>query len=312
MDIYVDSVQLLLDRPEVAEWKDLRHALERAKHHKPVAWHFPVKACEAVGGSPDMAIPAVAAITCVHMAIMLVDDILDEDPRGAYRQMGAGKVANLAVSLNALGLIVLLDLHHDHNKEAVLELNEMVQRTAFGQNLDVMNLHTEQDYWAVTHCKSSPYFGAAMFLGALFGGANLELAKELKHFGELYGEIMQIHDDLNDSLAVPANVDWLSGRSPLPLLFAQLVDHPDRQRFLELRHQVEEPLALEEAQTILVHSGAISYSVNELIRRYTLAKELIGKLQIVKPEPLLQLVDEAIAPVKHLFTKVGADFSPAA
>ena len=123
-----------------------------------------------------------------------------------------------------------------------------------------------------------------------------------------YGEIMQIHDDLNDCLAAPANVDWLSGRSPLPLLFAQLVDHPDRQRFIELRNKANDPEALAEAQKILVHCGAISYSVHELVKRHESAIGLLRQMQLERPEPLSMLLEEAIAPVRHLFAKVGVDF----
>jgi geranylgeranyl diphosphate synthase type I len=312
MSLYEDAIQMLLNLPESARWDELRHALERALNHRPVAWHFPVKACEAVGGQSANVIPAVAAITCAHMAIMLVDDILDDDPRGAYRHLGVGKTANLAVGLNSLGLSVLMAGSSGSNGlHAAQELNEMMQTTAYGQDLDVMNVHTEESYWAVTRSKSSPYFGAALYLGALFGGASLDLAKQLKQFGELYGEIMQIHDDLNDSLAVPANVDWLAGRSPLPLLFAQLVDHPEREWFVELRSKVEDPIALEEAQSILVRCGAISYSVNELLRRHGQATELLKKIQLANPMALMQLLEEAIAPVRYLFAKVGADLGAA-
>jgi geranylgeranyl diphosphate synthase type I len=305
MDLYQDAMQLLLFRNECVEWPELQNALQRALAHRPVAWHFPVKACEAVGARAQDALHAVAAITCAHMAIMLVDDILDEDPRGAYRQMGVGKAANLAIALNGLGIAVLLDTHLPNSARA---LNQMILRTAYGQDLDTMNLNTQDEYWAVTRLKSSPYFGAALFLGSLFGGAAQELAEEFRQLGELYGEIMQIHDDLNDSLAVPANVDWLAGRSPLPLLFAQIVDHPDRPRFIELRNKVNNLEALKEAQTILVRCGAISYSVNELMLRHAQAHELLNQMKLSKPESIAGLLNESIAPVKHLFAKVGADF----
>jgi geranylgeranyl diphosphate synthase type I len=307
MDLYQDAIQLLLIRNECVAWPELQNTLNRAFTHRPVAWHFPVKACEAVGARAEDALSAVAAITCAHMAIMLVDDILDEDPRGAYRQLGVGKASNLAVALNGLGIAVLMDTHYPNSAKA---LNQMIQRTAHGQDLDAMNLSTPDDYWAVTRLKSSPYFGTALLLGSLFGGAALELAEEFRQLGELYGEIMQIHDDLNDSLAAPANVDWLAGRSPLPLLFAQVVDHPDRQRFIELRNEVNDLAALEEAQTILVRCGAISYSVNELMLRHAQAQELLNKMNLSKPESITGLLDEALAPVKHLFAKVGADFDP--
>lgn len=306
--LYQDAVQMLVDRSESKRWEGLTGALDRAKVHRPVAWHFPVKACEVVGGQPEAAIPAVAALTCAHMALMLVDDMLDADPRGAYRQMGAGRAANLAVGLNTLGIDILLSSTScREHEQAARALNEMMKRTAYGQDMDVMNLQTEESYWAVTRAKSSPYFGTSLYIGALFGGSSLEIAGQLKNVGELYGEIMQIHDDLNDSLAVPANVDWLAGRSPLPLLFAQSVAHPERERFVKLRDKADDPTALKEAQSILVRSGAISYSVNELLKRHAQASTLIKEISLARPDCLEPLLEEAIAPVRNLFAKVGAD-----
>ena len=312
MNLYQNAIQMLLDSQESTQWEALRSALERAKTHLPVAWHFPVKACEAVGGEPEEAIPAVAAITCTHMAIILIDDILDEDPRGAYRQIGIGRAANLAVGLNALGINVLLSAVSCREREkAARALNHMMGCTAYGQDLDIMNPKTEEGYWAVTRAKSSPYFGVAIYIGALFGKATVTVAEALKQFGEIYGEIMQIHDDLNDSLAVPANVDWLAGRSPLPMLFAELVTHPERERFIELRRKADDSRTLREAQSILVRCGAISFSVNELQKRHALAIDLLKNIPLANPEPLEQLLEEAIAPVRQLYAKVGADFPTA-
>lgn len=311
MEIYESAIDLLVKRSSSQKWPEMDAALSRAANKRPVAWHFPVKACEALGVNGEQAMPAVAAITCVHMAIILIDDILDEDPRGEYRRVGAGRAANLAVGLNALGSRTLIEadgIDEQKRLSAIAALNEMIAGTAYGQDLDVQNTQTEEGYWAVTWAKSSPYFGAALFIGALFGGAELSVANRLKGFGEIYGEIMQIHDDLNDCLETPANVDWASGRSPLPILFAQIVDHPERERFVQLRKQVEDAASLEEAQSILVRSGAISYSVHELTRRHQQAQELLQQIKLAHASPLQELLDEAIAPVKNLFSNVGAEF----
>jgi geranylgeranyl pyrophosphate synthase len=311
MEIYESAIKLLVKHSPTEKWSEMQTALSRAANKRPVAWQFPVKACEALGASSKRAIPAVAAITCVHMAIILVDDILDNDPRGEYRRVGAGRAANLAIGLNALGLRILIEANGvDEQKrlQTLGALNEMIGGTAYGQDLDVQNTQTEDGYWVVTRAKSSPYFGAALFIGALFGGAELAVANQLKRLGDIYGEIMQIHDDLNDCLESPANVDWASGRSPLPILFAQVVDHPERERFVELRQKVSDVAFLEEAQSILVRSGAISYSVHALTERHQKAQELLAGIKLADASPLQEILDEAIAPVKNLFSNVGAEF----
>ncbi|MEX2161349.1 MAG: polyprenyl synthetase family protein [Anaerolineales bacterium] len=307
MTSYERALRLLTDHPHVRTWPELAAACERARAHRPIAWDFPLRAAQAVGGQAEAAIPAVAANTCTHMALILIDDLLDEDPRGAQHRLGAGRAANLAAGLLALGTQVLLESNCSERLRAARALNDMILRTGYGQDLDVQNLQTEDAYWQVTRAKSSPYFGTALCLGALFG-ERLDAAERLQEFGELFGEIMQIHDDLNDCLAVPANVDWIQGRSPLPILFAQTVAHPERERFMKLRSQVEDAVILEEVQTILVRCGAISYSVNELILRQKKAEKMLAAMRLADPQPLAQLLEEAIAPVQHLFAKVGAEF----
>lgn len=305
MDIYDEAMQLLKQNSIAQSWETLRAALERAAGHKPIAWDFPVRACLAVAGRLEDVTPAVAAVTCTHMGLILVDDILDDDPRGAYGELGAGRAANLSAGLFSLGFDAVLTSANPARHVAAGVLARLILRTAFGQDLDVQNQLSEEAYWQATRTKSSPYFGAALSVGAWMAGAEQTVAEQLQQFGELFGEIMQIHDDLNDCLAVPANVDWAQGRAPLPILFALLAPHPARQRFEEIRNQVSDPALLEEAQAILVSSGAISYCVNELRLRHEEAERLLEKIPLVDHQPLSQLLDQVIAPVNHLFAQVG-------
>jgi geranylgeranyl pyrophosphate synthase len=132
----------------------------------------------------------------------------------------------------------------------------MMLTMAFGQYLDVQGPKDEEDYWRMVATKSSPFFGSVLYVGALMGGATREDALQIERFGNLYGEMIQIHDDLNDAMAVPANPDWRLDRSPLPILFAQGIEHTEKERFLELRQNISDPVALTEAQTTLIRCGA--------------------------------------------------------
>lgn len=303
---YHAAVQLLLEQPAATQWPLLQRTLQMAGGKPPVAWDFPIAGCVAAGSQEGAAVPAVAAITCAHIAIILIDDILDEDPRGEYHQLGAGRTANLATGLTSLGQQVLDRYPCAQPTLGAALYARLMGNTAYGQDLDVQNTHTEEGYWVVAKAKSSPYFSTALSLGGLYGGADAKLTAALGKFGAIFGEVMQIHDDLNDCLAEPANVDWLQGRAPLPLLFAELVPHPQQQRFMQLRSQVEDPAALREAQQILVRSGAISYCVNELLTRQRTLEALIAKLPLANPAPLHQILAQAIAPIEHLFASVGA------
>lgn len=307
MNLYTEALSLAQAHPIVQSWPGLHAGLERSKHKQPTSWQLPAIGCETFGGPPQDALTAIAAMTCSQISMLLVDDILDQDPRGEYLKIGEGPAANLAVGLATLAISLLLDddgLPDSHAAARVM--SGMMATVARGQELDIQNEASEAHYWEVTHAKSAVFFGTGLYLGAFYTSADPEAAAELLALGQIYGEVMQIHDDLNDCLANPANPDWLGGRYPLPILFAEVVDHPQRERFLELRPQVAESAALEEAQAILVSSGAISYCVNELMLRHENALSKLDRLQPPNPEPLQRLLNEVIAPVKHLFEKVGA------
>lgn len=106
--------------------------------------------------------------------------------------------------------------------------------------------------------------------------------------------MIQIHDDMNDCMAAPAGPDWIQGRSPLPILFAQTVAHTDRGRFLELRQRIHEVEVLREAQEILIKSGAISYCIDRLLCRYRDAHSVSTSMKLVHPDKLEAILEEVI------------------
>ena len=309
MDIYTQTQKLLSSMPTISDWDEMQAVIERLSSGKPPDWQLPVLGCESVGGKRENAVPAVAATACLLISIVLVDDLLDDDPRGEYHRIGAPATANLALAFQAAGMEAIAQSEVSSSvKIAVIgSLNQMMLATAFGQYKDVQNPADEEAYWQLIRGKSSPFFGAALHVGAFFGGAPHDIAEQLKQFGFIYGEMIQIHDDLNDAMAVPANPDWILGRSPLPILYAQVVEHPDRSRFLDLRKNISNPDALSEAQSILIHCGAVSYCVDQLLRRYQSARDILENISLVNREGLEGLLDEVIQPVRKLLATIGVD-----
>jgi len=307
MDIYTNTLNYLLEMPFTQTWPEMQTALERTAKKKPRDWQLPVLACEAVGGQPELVVPASAAIACLQISIILIDDMLDADPRGEYHRIGEAAAANLAAAFQAAGLdaISRSEAPHQNKLEALRSLNQMMLTTALGQYLDVQNPADEAAYWHLVRTKSSPFFGAALHVGALLGGASLDVAAQIQELGNIYGEMIQIHDDLGDTMAVPANTDWTLGRAPLPILFAQSVDHPEQARFLELRKLIPDPDALTAAQEILVRSGAVSYCIHHIVKRYQGAIEILANLSLESKKPFESLLDDVIIPVMNLFEEIG-------
>jgi len=309
MDTHSLALAYLLNQPTLPIWPDMRAGLQRMADRRPRDWRLPVVGCEAVGGTPQQALPAVAAVACLQLSIILIDDLLDADPRGEYQRLGAPAAANLAAAFQAAGLeaIEQSDIASTTKLSALQSLNAMALTTALGQYWDTLNPADEESYWRLVRTKSSPFFGAALHVGALFGGAPPGVAEQLRQIGLLYGEMIQIHDDLSDAMAVPANPDWVLGRSPLPILFAQVVDHPDRARFLELRRAIPDPDALAEAQTLLLRCGAVSYGVHQLLTRHQSAAAMLRAMPLLQPAGLQVLLDDVVAPVQRLFAELGVE-----
>ena len=103
-----DVVAQVLDLPQVAAWPEMKDIFDYAMtQHRIKLWEFPVLACQAVGGDVSAAIPGAASISCLQLSLMLVDDMLDKDPRGMYHQLGQAVTANLAFAFQSAAFCVI-------------------------------------------------------------------------------------------------------------------------------------------------------------------------------------------------------------
>jgi geranylgeranyl pyrophosphate synthase len=309
MDIYTSILDYISNLPVLKAWREVKCLLNHAAVLKPRDWRLPIISSRAVGGSVQAAIPACAAIACAQVGIILIDDLLDDDPRGAYHELGVAQTANCAAGL--LSLAVQAIYHSPALASVKLAadggLSRMITTVAFGQYLDTQNSETEKAYWEVVQTKSAPFFSAVLELGALFGGSPMEVAHKIGNIGCLYGEMIQIHDDLNDCMIEPAGPDWVKGRGSLPILFTQTVDHPERLRFIELRKNISALEALREAQSILIRSGSISYSFHQLLSRYEAAQTILTSIDLADPQPLKKVLYDLISPVQKF---LNIDYEP--
>jgi geranylgeranyl diphosphate synthase type I len=298
----------VLALPEVAAWPEMAGFFERKSRPRP-DWNSPLLACQAVGGDASLTTPGAAAIACLQVSIILVDDMLDEDPRGEHLRRGSGPTANLALAFQAAAFRVIEQaaVSADRRAAVIASLAWLALATALGQHWDVQNLNGEKNYWKVVRAKSTPFYGAALHVGALLGGASDPVAEGLRDFGVLIGEIIQIRDDLFDAFQTPANPDWKQGRNNLPILFARTADHLDRARFLDLLPRTDDPLALQEAQQILIHCGAVSYCAYHLVKRHREARQLLEGIPLADPAPMMDLLARETQPLVELLRTSGVE-----
>ena len=299
----------MLAVPEVAAWPEMASIFEQAESKPCLDWNLPLLACQAVGGDVSVAIPGAAAIACMQNSIILVDDMLDEDPQGEYLRSGSGPTANLALAFQAAAFRVVeqAPVPADQRAAVTASLAWLALTIALGQHWDVQNLKGEENYWKVVRAKTAPLYSMALYIGALLGGASPEVAEGLRDFGTLFGEIIQIRNDLFDAFQTPANPDWKQGRNSLPLLYARTADYPDRARFMDLLPQIDDPQALQAAQQILIGCGAVSYCAYHLVKRYREARQLLECLPLADPVPMMDLLAWQTRSVIRLLQTSGAE-----
>ena len=263
--------------PEFQLWPELAEVFERAGNVPRPDWELPIRACLSVGGQKSDAIAVAASVACLQISIILADDMLDDDPRGAHRLLGSGPVSNMSLAFQAASFRLL----EIPTSEAIVKnklkdtLAQAAFLTAHGQHLDIKNLDSEEDYWIVVKAKSTPFYAATLKLGSIVGGASDSTSSRLSELGSIFGEIIQLEDDLEDAFALPAKADWLQGRNNLLILFARTAQHDQKERFEDLLSEIANPNALKEAQQILIESGAVSYCVYQLARRFHLSLNCI-------------------------------------
>ncbi len=295
---------------EVAVWPEMLQLMERAMHRDLISvWDHPAATCQAVGGKTEAALPGAAAVFCSLISIHLVDDMLDNDPKGDYHRMGAGRAANLALAFQAAGHLLL------HGAEAPAQVRADLQAsfarmsigTAYGQELDTRELRSEDDYWQTVNSKTPPLFGAAFRIGALLGGAPEPVADGIEVVGGLLGRFVQVSDDLSDALQSPATADWLRCSNNLPILYAMTAEHPERTRFLELAARAEDPEALAEAQKILLKSGAVSYCAFKMMEVAQEAQTVLSRLPLRDPQPVERILSANLRPLHKMLESAGVE-----
>ena len=166
---------------ELKEWPLLDLLLSRGGE---ADWILPLHVARAFNASDDRLWHAVTALACLHIGIVMVDDILDDTPNDAIRDFGTGKVANASQALQAMASRVIskADLSDSAKLRALNEVAEIGFGTAFGQSLDAAGSRSEESHWKALLNKSTPFYAGALRLGGYFSGASDAQLKALGDF----------------------------------------------------------------------------------------------------------------------------------
>ena len=167
----MDAVRnVLLNDPMIANWAELKERWIAATERPRPDWELPVIVATAVSGEavPEVAAAMLmAAVGCCQISIILVDDMLDNEPGGVHETLGYGETANMEMALQAIAytLINNLSIANYQKCQMLWLLSSLEFATAVGQHADVKEQEwTESRYWEVVKLKSTPFYAGIMAL----------------------------------------------------------------------------------------------------------------------------------------------------
>ncbi|MDO4503148.1 MAG: polyprenyl synthetase family protein [Coriobacteriia bacterium] len=250
------------------------------KRHRPLICFL---ACQAVGGNPDLATSAAAAIEHFHTAALIHDDIADDAKtrRGEpclHLSEGLGLAINTGdLALSLVNGTVIKDerLTAEQRIRVVTELVNMTCRTIEGQAMDIGWARDERydlspdDYLCMATHKTAHYSGGVpLAVGAIIGGASEDVVEGLRSYGMDTGLAFQIQDDLLNLVGTAEATqkdfrsDITEGKRTLVVVHAlKHADQQDRERLVQiLSSKEEDPAVLDEAVQIMVKTGSVDYA----------------------------------------------------
>lgn len=235
--------------------------------------------CQAVGGKPEKALKAAAAIELTHTFSLIHDDIMDNDDtrRGkpAVHKVWGEPLAILAGdSLFAKSFELLSQSAEDNIAyERVVDALQVLTNSCIniceGQALDMAFENTfnvtKDEYMNMIYKKTGDLITASTTIGAIMGGASSNEIQALRTYGKQIGLAFQIQDDYIDltgdeSIGKPVGSDLVEGKKTLMVVYAlEKANKEDHDRLVELLEANDESI-IPEAMEILEKYGAINYA----------------------------------------------------
>ncbi len=227
-----------------------RHLIEAGgKRLRP---YLTVKACEAVGGNQEEAVPFAAALEILHNFTLIHDDVMDNDllrrgtptvhtKYGVPMAILAGDML-FAKVFDIMSRNVPLKVGPSKIISVIAKTTKATLNLCEGQALDIsypenLNVSTD-DYIYMVGAKTSSLFKACAEIGAIVGGGTDEQINALGRFAWDSGISFQIIDDIlgltaeEDKLGKPVGSDIREGKKTLIIINALENASPQQKKVL--------------------------------------------------------------------------------
>jgi len=244
--------------------------------------YLTIKACEAVGGRAEDAVPFAAAVEFLHNFTLVHDDVMDHDDlrRGkptVHKVYGVP----LAVLAGDLLFAKVYDVALKNRPpgmpperliESIAKITEAAVILCQGQALDMgfpsAKGVTVDNYIEMVGAKTSALFRACAQVGALAGGGSDDQVEALGGFAWDAGVAFQIEDDVlgvtadEETLGKPVGSDLREGKKTLINIHALERATEEQRRRIGKAFGVEDasPRDIEAAVEALREVGSIEYA----------------------------------------------------
>lgn len=233
------------------------------------------------------------SVELVHLASLYHDDVIDEATQRRNVESVNARWGNLmAVIAGDFLLARAAGIAASLGTEVALLLAATLARMMEGQVREVQGTYdsarSESSYLAAIAGKTASLTATACRVGALTAGLDRGLIEALTTYGECFGMVFQIRDDILDVVATEEELgklpgqDLMEGIYTLPVLRA-LADPSAGPELSPLLGRYLEGSELERAMKIVAGSGAIESAVGEARRwadRATAAVASLGPSQV--------------------------------
>ncbi|WP_338700342.1 family 2 encapsulin nanocompartment cargo protein polyprenyl transferase [Streptomyces sp. Q6] len=179
-------------------------------------------AARALGGRPEQAVRAAAAVELTHNFTLLHDDVMDRDATRRHRAtawtvFGDADAILAGDALQAQAQRLLAEDRHPAAASAAARLAACVVELCAGQSTDVALERrdpaevTLEETLAMAEAKTGALLGCACALGGLYAGAAPEEVEALDAFGRAAGLAFQLIDDVIGIWGDPARTGKPAG-----------------------------------------------------------------------------------------------------
>ncbi len=250
-------------------------------------------------------------IELLHTATLVHDDVVDDsDYRRGFFSVNALWKNKIAVLVGDFLLSRGLMLSIEHKEFELLSIvNTAVNEMSEGELLQMEKARrldvSEEVYYQIIRQKTASLIASCCAVGASSAGADPEVIKKMKSFGQHIGMAFQIKDDLFDygeeEIGKPLGIDIKEKKMTLPLIYAlSKASWLEKRKIISIvKNESDKPKKVKEVIDFVKRSGGIEYAKASMDKFYNQALELLKEFpESVYKNSLTQLVEFTIQRVK--------------